>query len=78
MVFFIGVRVPQRTRGFDHKHFTVDRLNGLRFSNDFVEKRSSSFLKALRNQGFFFFDDFVYQFQNSQIAKLIFLRICVI
>ena len=26
------------------------RLNELRFSNNFVEKRSSSFLKALRNQ----------------------------
>jgi len=29
-------------------------MNGLRFSNFFVEKRSSSFLKALRNQGFLF------------------------
>ena len=29
-------------------------LNELRFSNDFVEKRSSSLLKALRNQGFLF------------------------
>ena len=27
-------------------------LNELRFSNNFVEKRSSSFLKALRNQDF--------------------------
>jgi len=29
-------------------------VNELRFSNNFVEKRSSSFLKALRNQGFLF------------------------
>ena len=28
------------------------KLNELRFSNNFVEKRSSSFLKALRNQDF--------------------------
>ena len=27
-------------------------MDGLRFSNFFVEKRSSSFLKALRNQDF--------------------------
>ena len=57
---------------------SLHQVNGLRFLNDFVEKRSSSFLKALRNQGFFFFDDFAYKHQNSQIAKLIFLRICVI
>ena len=30
------------------------KVNELRFSNNFVEKRSSSFLKALRNQGFLF------------------------
>ena len=35
-------------RANDHK------VNELRFSNNFVEKRSSSFLKALRNQGFLF------------------------
>ena len=29
-----------------------EKLNELRFSNNFVEKRSSSFLKALRNQDF--------------------------
>lgn len=33
-------------RANDHK------VNELRFSNNFVEKRSSSFLKALRNQDF--------------------------
>ena len=30
-------------------------LNEFRFSNNFVEKRNSLFLKALRNQGFFIF-----------------------
>lgn len=30
----------------------VQSMNELRFSNNFVEKRSSSFLKALRNQDF--------------------------
>ena len=30
----------------------AQQLNELRFSNNFVEKRSSSFLKALRNQDF--------------------------
>ncbi len=30
----------------------LTHLNELRFSNNFVEKRSSSFLKALRNQDF--------------------------
>ena len=29
-------------------------MNKLRFSNNFAEKRSSSFLKALRDQGFLF------------------------
>lgn len=39
-------RVVQSKRIYDRN------LNELRFSNNFVEKRSSSFLKALRNQDF--------------------------
>ena len=33
-------------------YYAIFHVNELRFSNNFVEKRSSSFLKALRNQDF--------------------------
>ena len=53
--------LPQKAETIENTRKTADiligaacHLNELRFSNNFVEKRSSSFLKALKNQRFFF------------------------
>ena len=51
--------LPKKAETIENTRKTADiligaacQVNELRFSNNFVEKRSSSFLKALRDQGF--------------------------
>ena len=42
----------REARGFEPHH--SDHMNEVRFLNNFIEKRTSHFLKALQQQGFFF------------------------
>ena len=69
----------------DKKHWSPDsktcgqpQVNELRFSNIFVEKRSSSYLQSLDLSGFFSFAVQKHAQQNSQNAERLFLRKVVI
>ena len=57
---------------------TRSSLNELRFSNSFVEKRSSSYLQRLDLSGLFCFADWRQAQQNSQNAeRLILCKIAI-
>ena len=49
-------RLGARCREFESPH--SDHMNEVRFSNIFIEKRTSCFLKALQLQGFFYLRSF--------------------
>ena len=49
-------------------------MNGLRFSNFFVEKRSSSYLQRLDLSGLFYFAAWRQAQQNSQNTEQLILR----
>ena len=50
----------------------VHHMNEVRFSNIFIEKRTSHFWKALSYQGFFFFIFRAAHFKNLQMKKYYF------
>ena len=51
-----SISLGARCREFESPH--SDHMNEVRFSNIFIEKRTSCFLKALQLQGFFYLRSF--------------------
>ena len=69
----VGSALDLGSRGRAFESLYSDQMNEPLFSNIFIEKRVSSCLESLERARLFLFATFLYLFQNSQNAKLIFL-----